>query len=48
MLLVVASGLFFTLMMMAYKRRLKMQAKAVAVRKQRLHQQRMRRQQRPY
>lgn len=48
MLLVVASGLFFTLMMMAYKRRLKMQAKTVAVRKQHLHQQRMRRQQRPY
>lgn len=48
MLLVVASGLFFTLMMMAYKRRLKMQLKAVEVRKQHLQQQRMRRQQRPY
>ncbi len=49
MLLVVASGLFFTLMMMAYKRQLKLQAKAIKVEKeQQLRQQQIRRQQRPY
>lgn len=46
MLLVAASGIFFTLMMMAYKRQQNLKAKAVAVRKQHLHRQQM--QQRPY
>jgi len=46
MLLVVASGMFFTLMMMAYKRQLRMQAKAVRVRKQQME--RRQEQQRPY
>lgn len=47
MLLVVASGIFFTLMMMAYKRQLKLKAKAVEVRSQQLRRQQMQ-QQRPY
>jgi len=48
MLLVVASGIFFTLMMMAYRRQLKLQAKVAEVKKQRLQRRQMQQQQRPY
>ena len=47
MLLVAASGIFFTLMMMAYKRQQSLKAKAVAVRNEHLRRKQMQ-QQRPY